>query len=129
MEKEGRIHHLLTGLRARAMRSPEHNGRRNLRRLRQIVSEREPSVLGVFTNVQGHGCIGQDQSFCKEQMIRPAIRWMFGGVDVNTAVIDVKQGERGSATAPDAIGSGGMGPCIAAAVLNHTPYEYRISEG
>lgn len=35
-------------------------------------------------------------------------------------LVDVEQGERRDAKAPDRIGSFGMGPCIAAAVLNHT---------
>lgn len=39
---------------------------------------------------------------------------------MDSALVDVAQADCGFAEAPDRIGSSGMGPCIAAAVLNHT---------
>nr|WP_245181535.1 Ti-type conjugative transfer system protein TraG [Sinorhizobium mexicanum] len=47
-------HNLLTGLLAHVMLSPEYEGRRNLRNLRQIVSEPEPSVLAMLRDIQEH---------------------------------------------------------------------------
>ena len=44
--------HLLTGLLAHVMLSPEYEGRRTLRSLRQIVSEPEPSVLAMLRDIQ-----------------------------------------------------------------------------
>ncbi|XAZ20484.1 Ti-type conjugative transfer system protein TraG (plasmid) [Sinorhizobium sp. B11] len=45
-------HNLLTGLLAHVMLSPDYAGRRNLRSLRQIVSEPEPSVLAMLRDIQ-----------------------------------------------------------------------------
>ena len=45
-------HNLLTGLLAHVMLSPDYVGRRNLRSLRQIVSEPEPSVLAMLRDIQ-----------------------------------------------------------------------------
>ncbi|TIU04710.1 MAG: Ti-type conjugative transfer system protein TraG, partial [Mesorhizobium sp.] len=47
-------HNLLTGFLAHVMLSPEYAGRRNLRSLRQIVSEPEPSVLALLRDIQEH---------------------------------------------------------------------------
>lgn len=49
---QNQAHNLLTGLLAHVMLSPEHAGRRNLRSLRQIVSEPEPSVLAMLRDIQ-----------------------------------------------------------------------------
>ncbi|MFS8115237.1 Ti-type conjugative transfer system protein TraG [Rhizobium jaguaris] len=49
---QNQAHNLLTGLLAHVMLSPEYAGRRNLRSLRQMVSEPEPSVLAVLRNIQ-----------------------------------------------------------------------------
>ncbi|MBE1508799.1 type IV secretion system protein VirD4 [Rhizobium viscosum] len=49
---QSQAHNLLTGLLAHVMLSPEYAGRRNLRSLRQIVSEPEPSVLAMLRDIQ-----------------------------------------------------------------------------
>lgn len=49
---QNQAHNLLTGLLAHVMLSPDYAGRRNLRSLRQIVSEPEPSVLAVLRDIQ-----------------------------------------------------------------------------
>ncbi|TXI05397.1 MAG: Ti-type conjugative transfer system protein TraG [Rhizobium sp.] len=49
---QSQAHNLLTGLLAHVMLSPEYSGRRNLRSLRQIVSEPEPSVLAMLRDIQ-----------------------------------------------------------------------------
>ncbi|NSL19712.1 Ti-type conjugative transfer system protein TraG [Agrobacterium tumefaciens] len=51
---QSQAHNLLTGLLAHVMLSPEYAGRRNLRSLRQIVSEPEASVLAMLRDVQEH---------------------------------------------------------------------------
>ncbi|MDX0116019.1 Ti-type conjugative transfer system protein TraG [Sinorhizobium meliloti] len=51
---QNQAHNLLTGLLAHVMLSPEYAGRRNLRSLRQIVSEPEPSVLAMLREIQEH---------------------------------------------------------------------------
>ncbi|MGP3709873.1 Ti-type conjugative transfer system protein TraG [Brucella sp. RRSP16] len=51
---QNQAHNLLTGLLAHVMLSPEFSGRRNLRSLRQIVSEPETSVLAMLRDVQEH---------------------------------------------------------------------------
>jgi len=51
---QNQAHNLLTGLLAHVMLSPEYEGRRNLRSLRQIVSEPEPSVLAMLRDIQEH---------------------------------------------------------------------------
>ena len=51
---QSQAHNLLTGLLAHVMLSPEYAGRRNLRSLRQIVSEPETSVLAMLRDVQQH---------------------------------------------------------------------------
>ncbi|MBX5181007.1 Ti-type conjugative transfer system protein TraG [Rhizobium lentis] len=51
---QNQAHNLLTGLLAHVMLSPEYAGRRNLRSLRQIVSEPEPSVLAMLRDIQAH---------------------------------------------------------------------------
>ncbi|TKT75699.1 Ti-type conjugative transfer system protein TraG [Aquamicrobium sp. LC103] len=49
---QNQAHNLLTGLLAHVVLSPEYEGRRTLRSLRQIVSEPEPSVLAMIRNIQ-----------------------------------------------------------------------------
>ncbi|CAN7627026.1 Ti-type conjugative transfer system protein TraG [Pararhizobium sp. LjRoot238] len=49
---QNQAHNLLTGLLAHVRLSPEYAGRRNLRSLRQIVSEPEPSVLAMLRDIQ-----------------------------------------------------------------------------
>ncbi len=49
---QNQAHNLLTGLLAHVMLSPEYAGRRNLRSLRQIVSEPEPSVLAMLRDIR-----------------------------------------------------------------------------
>jgi type IV secretion system protein VirD4 len=51
---QNQAHNLLTGLLAHVMLSPEFAGRRNLRSLRQIVSEPETSLLSMLRDVQEH---------------------------------------------------------------------------
>jgi type IV secretion system protein VirD4 len=51
---QSQAHNLLTGLLAHVMLSPEYAGRRNLRSLRLIVSEPEPSVLAMLRDIQEH---------------------------------------------------------------------------
>ncbi|PDT06831.1 Ti-type conjugative transfer system protein TraG [Rhizobium sp. M1] len=51
---QSQAHNLLTGLLAHVMLAPEYIGRRNLRSLRQIVSEPEPSVLAMLRDIQEH---------------------------------------------------------------------------
>lgn len=51
---QNQAHNLLTGLLAHVMLSPEFSGRRNLRSLRQIVSEPETSVRAMLRDVQEH---------------------------------------------------------------------------
>ena len=51
---QNQAHNLLTGLLAHVMLSPEFAGQRNLRSLRQIVSQPEPSVLAMLRDVQAH---------------------------------------------------------------------------
>ncbi|MGN7751500.1 Ti-type conjugative transfer system protein TraG [Sinorhizobium sp. 22678] len=51
---QNQAHNLLTGLLAHVILSPDFEGRRNLRSLRQIVSEPEPSVLAMLRDVQEH---------------------------------------------------------------------------
>ncbi|MBB2671358.1 UNVERIFIED_ORG: type IV secretion system protein VirD4 [Rhizobium esperanzae] len=51
---QSQAHNLLTGLLAHVMLAPEFVGRRNLRSLRQIVSEPEPSVLAMLRDIQEH---------------------------------------------------------------------------
>ncbi len=49
---QNQAHNLLTGLLAHVMLSPDYAGRRNLRSLRLIVSEPEPSVLAMLRDIQ-----------------------------------------------------------------------------
>ena len=49
---QNQAHNLLTGLLAHVMLSPEYDGLRTLRSLRQIVSEPEPSVLAMLRDIQ-----------------------------------------------------------------------------
>jgi type IV secretion system protein VirD4 len=49
---QNQAHNLLTGLLAHVMLSPEYDGRRTLRSLRQIVSEPEPSVLAMLREIR-----------------------------------------------------------------------------
>lgn len=49
---QSQAHNLLTGLLAHVMLSSEYAGRRNLRSLRQIVSEPEPSALAMLRDIQ-----------------------------------------------------------------------------
>jgi type IV secretion system protein VirD4 len=49
---QNQAHNLLTGLLAHVVLSPEFAGRRNLRSLRLIVSEPEPSVLAMLRDIQ-----------------------------------------------------------------------------
>ncbi|WP_266064785.1 Ti-type conjugative transfer system protein TraG [Brucella intermedia] len=49
---QNQAHNLLTGLLAHVVLSPEYEGLRNLRSLRQIVSEPEPSVLAMLRDIQ-----------------------------------------------------------------------------
>ena len=49
---QNQAHNLLTGLLAHVMLSPEYEGQRNLRSLRQMVSKPEPSVLEMLRSVQ-----------------------------------------------------------------------------
>lgn len=49
---QSQAHNLLTGLLAHVVLSPDYAGRRNLRSLRQIVSEPEPSVLAMLRDIQ-----------------------------------------------------------------------------
>lgn len=49
---QNQAHNLLTGLLAHVMLSPEYEGQRNLRSLRQMVSKPEPSVLEMLRGVQ-----------------------------------------------------------------------------
>ncbi len=49
---QNQAHNLLTGLLAHVVLSPEYEGRRNLRSLRLIVSEPEPSVLAMLREIQ-----------------------------------------------------------------------------
>ncbi|MQW87002.1 Ti-type conjugative transfer system protein TraG [Sinorhizobium saheli] len=51
---QNQAHNLLTGLLAHVMLSPEYEGLRTLRSLRQIVSEPEPSVLAMLRDIQEH---------------------------------------------------------------------------
>ncbi|MBB2842104.1 UNVERIFIED_ORG: type IV secretion system protein VirD4 [Rhizobium etli] len=51
---QSQAHNLLTGLLAHVMLAPGYVGRRNLRSLRQIVSEPEPSVLAMLRDIQEH---------------------------------------------------------------------------
>ena len=51
---QNQAHNFLTGLLAHVVLSPEYEGRRNLRSLRQIVSEPEPSVLAMLRDIQEH---------------------------------------------------------------------------
>lgn len=51
---QNQAHNLLTGLLAHIMFSPDHAGRRNLRSLRLIVSEPEPSVLAMLRDIQAN---------------------------------------------------------------------------
>jgi len=51
---QNQAHNLLTGLLAHVMLSPEFEGRRDLRSLRQMVSQPEPSVLATLRDVQEH---------------------------------------------------------------------------
>lgn len=51
---QNQAHNLLTGFLAHVMLSPDYAGRRNLRSLRQIVSEPEPSVLAMLRDIQEH---------------------------------------------------------------------------
>jgi type IV secretion system protein VirD4 len=61
---QNQAHNLLTGLLAHVMLSPEYEGRRNLRSLRQIVSEPEPSVLAMLRDIQEHS----DSAFIRETL-------------------------------------------------------------
>lgn len=61
---QNQAHHLLTGLLAHVMLSPEYAGRRNLRSLRQIVSEPEPSVLAMLRDIQEHS----ESTFIRETL-------------------------------------------------------------
>ncbi len=61
---QNQAHNLLTGLLAHVMLSPEYAGRRNLRSLRQIVSEPEPSVLAMLRDIQEHS----DSTFIRETL-------------------------------------------------------------
>ncbi len=49
---QSQAHNLLTGLLTHVMLSPDYAGRRNLRSLRLIVSEPEPSVLAMLRDIQ-----------------------------------------------------------------------------
>ncbi len=49
---QNQAHNLLTGLLAHIMLSADYAGRRDLRSLRQIVSEPEPSVLAMLRDIQ-----------------------------------------------------------------------------
>lgn len=49
---QSQAHNLLTGLLAHVMLSPDYAGKRDLRSLRLIVSEPEPSVLAVLRDIQ-----------------------------------------------------------------------------
>jgi type IV secretion system protein VirD4 len=49
---QNQAHNLLTGLLAHVVLSDEYEGRRNLKSLREIVSEPEPSVLEMLRRVQ-----------------------------------------------------------------------------
>ncbi|RDL46684.1 hypothetical protein BLJAPNOD_06878 [Ensifer sp. M14] len=49
---QNQAHNLLTGLLAHVMLSADYAGRRDLRSLRQIVSEPEPSVLAMLRDIQ-----------------------------------------------------------------------------
>ncbi|MBB4571332.1 Ti-type conjugative transfer system protein TraG [Rhizobium leucaenae] len=51
---QSQAHNFLTGLLAHVMFSPEYAGRRNLRSLRLIVSEPEPSVLAMLRDIQAN---------------------------------------------------------------------------
>ena len=51
---QNQAHNLLTGLLAHVMFSPDYAGRRNLRSLRLIVSEPEPSVLAMLRDIQAN---------------------------------------------------------------------------
>ncbi|KAB2694575.1 Ti-type conjugative transfer system protein TraG [Ochrobactrum sp. Kaboul] len=61
---QNQAHNLLTGLLAHVMLSPEFSGRRNLRSLRQIVSEPETSVLAMLRDVQEHS----ESTFIRETL-------------------------------------------------------------
>ncbi|MDI4665323.1 Ti-type conjugative transfer system protein TraG [Xanthobacter sp. AM11] len=61
---QNQAHNLLTGLLAHVMLSPEYAGRRNLRSLRQIVSEPEPSVLAMLRDIQEHS----ESTFIRETL-------------------------------------------------------------
>lgn len=61
---QNQAHNLLTGLLAHVMLSPEYAGRRNLRSLRQIVSEPEPSVLAMLRDIQENA----DSAFVRETL-------------------------------------------------------------
>lgn len=61
---QNQAHNLLTGLLAHVMLSPEYAGRRNLRSLRQIVSEPEPSVLAMLRDIQEHS----ESAFIRETL-------------------------------------------------------------
>ena len=49
---QNQAHNLLTGLLAHVVLSDEYDGRRNLKSLREIVSEPEPSVLEMLRRIQ-----------------------------------------------------------------------------
>lgn len=49
---QNQAHNLLTGLLAHVMLSDEYDGKRNLKSLREIVSEPEPSVLEMLRRIQ-----------------------------------------------------------------------------
>ena len=61
---QNQAHNLLTGLLAHVMLSPEYAGRRDLRSLRQIVSEPEPSVLAMLRDIQEHS----ESNFVRETL-------------------------------------------------------------
>ncbi len=61
---QDQAHNLLTGLLAHVTLSPEFSGRRNLRSLRQIVSEPETSVLAMLREVQEHS----ESAFIRETL-------------------------------------------------------------
>ncbi len=61
---QNQAHNLLTGLLAHVMLSPEFSGRRNLRSLRQIVSEPETSVLAMLRDIQEHS----ESAFIRETL-------------------------------------------------------------
>jgi type IV secretion system protein VirD4 len=61
---QSQAHNLLTGLLAHVMLSPEYAGRRNLRSLRQIVSEPEPSVIARLRDIQ----VNSQSSFIRETL-------------------------------------------------------------